>query len=90
MINNLFIAVTAIATSVMAYFTYLNYKMYIQIQNKNEEHKKQTRDLYQAIVISTLLSGSAALGTGRTATQAFGDLKGLFETEYAGGTKIFK
>lgn len=75
--------ISAIATTVIAYFTYQNYKMYKVLQNKDEEYKKQTRDLYQAIVISTLLSGPSSYG-------AYRECKEVFKKEYVGETPIFK
>lgn len=75
--------ISAIATVVIAYFTYQNYKMYKILQNKDKQYKKQTRDLYQAIVISTLLSGPSSHG-------GYRECKEVFKKEYAGETKIFK
>jgi len=78
-----FTLISAIATAFIAYFTWQNYKMYKILREKDEEYKRQTRDLYQAIVISTLLSGPSSYG-------AYRECKETFKKEYAGGTKIFK
>lgn len=78
-----FTLISAIATAVIAYFTWQNYKMYQAIQDKDEEYKKQTSDLYQAIVVATLLSGPSSYG-------AFNQCKDAFKATYSGKTKIFK
>ncbi|MFH1310470.1 MAG: hypothetical protein ABIH85_07335 [Candidatus Omnitrophota bacterium] len=75
--------ISAIATIVIAYFTWQTHKMYLKIQEKDEEHKEQTRDLYQAIVVATLLSGPSSYG-------AFNQCKDAFNATYSGKTEIFK
>ena len=76
-------AITALSTLVIAYFTCQNHKMYKLLRKKDEEYKKQTKDLYHAIVISTLLSGPSSTG-------GFEKCKETFKKEYRGETKIFR
>lgn len=82
-IVGLFVMISAIATVAIAYFTYQNYNMYKIIQNRDEGYKKQTRELYQAIVISTLLSGPSSYGS-------YSQCKDIFKKEYRGETTIFR
>ncbi len=75
--------ISAIATCIIAYFTWQNYKMYQILKGKDEEYKNQTSDLYQEIVIATLLSGPTSYGD-------YPRCKDKFKGEYAGKTEIFK
>ena len=81
---NLTIAVSAIisavATVVIAIFTWFTYQMYKKLQEKDEEYKNQIGDLYKAIVISNLLSGNSDLEMTHK----------KFHKEYTGKTKIFE
>lgn len=82
-VNNNAAGITAIATLAIAWFTWLNYKMYRAIQKKDEEYKRKTRDLYEAIVVATLVaSGRAAFD--------FGGIKNTFNAHYKGETPIFR
>lgn len=76
------IGISAIATVVIAACAVINYKMYLNIQEKNEEYRERTQDLYQAIVVATLLSGPSSYGS-------FEDCKEFFKKHYSGKTKIF-
>jgi hypothetical protein len=55
--------------------------LYKVIQKKKAEYKEQISDLYQAIVIATLLSGPTSTGGIEKATQEFKSL-------YKGKTRI--
>jgi len=84
--NSIFIVLTliqTISTIFIARATWLNYRIYETLQKKDEDYKKQTSDLYQAIVISTLLSGPSSYGQ-------YGQTKDVFKKEYRGETKIFQ
>ena len=74
--------VIAVGTAVIALYTICNYKLYKAIQKKNEESRIQTSDLYQAIVIATLLSGPSSYGQMPAAIEEF-------KKHYKGKTKIF-
>jgi len=73
--------VTSIATIIIAWYASCNYKLYKIIQEKNTEHKEQISDLYQAIVIATLLSGPTSTGGIEKAIQEF-------KSQYKGKTRI--
>lgn len=82
--------VMAIATVFLAIFAYQSNKLAQEIKRTNDlkdagdaEFKQQLSDLYQAIVISTLLSGPSSYGSLKQAI-------GAFKTQYGGKTQIFK
>ncbi len=85
--------VTAIATVILAIYARINAKLTNEIrsqdgnfkeaiQNMTINHHKELSDLYQALVISTLISGNSDSSVVYTAITTF---KGL----YTGTTKIF-
>jgi membrane protein insertase Oxa1/YidC/SpoIIIJ len=75
-------AATALATVGMAVFTWLNYRMYREMQRKQAEQQQRFNDLFEGIVIATLLSGPTAYGD-------YDKLKKTFLKEYKGTTTIF-
>jgi len=77
--------VSAIATAVIAIYAFLNYQLTSKIQKRGEEDRQQTRDLFQAIVISNILSNPEAnLGSSNLENK----IK-AFEELYKGKTPIF-
>lgn len=81
---------TAVATCVIAFYSWRSFKLSEEIKRSNElkttsdqEFRQQVSDLYQAIVISTLISGPSSYG-------AFGPAKDVFKSQYRGKTPIFK
>lgn len=54
-----------------------------QLAEKEDEHRKEIRDLYEAIVIATIISGPSSFGQ-------FEDAKNAFMQTYKGTTRIFK
>ena len=81
--------VTAVATTMIAIFTWCSYCLSQQIKKvtedqikRDEEFKSQIKDLYQAIVISNLLSGPSSFGDLPKAINAF-------KSQYKGKFRIF-
>ena len=72
------------ATTVIAVFTWLNFLMYKDIQKRDEEYKAKTCDLFQAITLATLLSGSSG-----TSTAIVDEMIKIFNDKYSGKTKVF-
>ena len=75
--------VSAIATSVIAVYAYKSHAMATAIKKSADKHQDEVEDLYQAIVISTLLTGPGSTGRMDDAIQAF-------KKHYKGETKIFE
>ncbi|MHA1385698.1 MAG: hypothetical protein ACTSR3_18255 [Candidatus Helarchaeota archaeon] len=76
------IITSAISTAVIAVFTVCNFFFNRAILKKDEEFKQQVKDLYQAIVIATILSGPTSHGE-------FDKAKNEFKKVYKGKTCIF-
>ena len=74
--------IIAVASATIAWCTYLNYKLYQVIQKKDKEYKEQISDLYQGIIIATLISGPSSYGQILQAIEEF-------KKHYKGKTKIF-
>ncbi|MEK6563491.1 MAG: hypothetical protein AABZ65_00475 [Candidatus Omnitrophota bacterium] len=81
--------ITAIATTVIALFSWRSFCLSGEIKKatenqckKEEDFKSQTKDLYQAIVISNILSGPSSYGALTQAIDAF-------KSQYKGTFKIF-
>ena len=81
--------VTALATTAIAIFSWNSYCLSKQIKKatedqikRDEEFKSQIKDLYQAIVISNVLSGPSSYGALTQAIDAF-------KSQYKGKFKIF-
>ena len=83
-----------IATCFLAYYAYKNYEAAQIDRNAAEQSRSQSfeaaeefrrtlRDLYEAIVIATLLSGPSSYGS-------YDTCRNTFESEYKGDIKIFK
>ncbi len=90
MITTVSTIVMAIATACLALFAYQSNRLAKEIKRTNDlrvaedkEFRQQVSDLYQAIVISTLISGPSSYG-------AFGQAKDVFKSQYRGKTPIFK
>lgn len=75
--------VAAGATVRMLIFTWLNYRMYREIEARNDQQQQHFEDLLQAVVIATLLSGPSSYG-------AYADCKKTFQKEYKGTTPVFR
>lgn len=78
--------INAISTVVIAVFTGLNYAMFLSINKKDNEYKQQVGDLYQALVISNIISAP----TVSSGVAGLEGLKNVFKSEYHGKTEIFK
>lgn len=85
--------ISAIATVVIAIVTWQNFLLIKKINkrdadyrkhlaNKDDEYKSNIKDLYQAIVISNLLSGPSSYGALNQAIDAF-------KSQYKGKVQIF-
>ena len=83
-----------IATFFLAYYAYKNYEAAQTDRKAAEQSRRQSfeaaeefrrtfRDLYEAIVIATLLSGPSSYGS-------YDNCRDIFESEYKGDIKIFK
>jgi len=84
------VGLSAIATCVIAIYSACSFNLSKELKKANEmktacdqEFRQQASDLYQAIVISTLLSGPSSSGR-------FVDVKDVFKAQYRGKTPIFK
>jgi hypothetical protein len=76
--------VEAVAMVVIAVFTWLNYKMYVKLQEREEQQQQRFQDLLEGNIIATLISGPSSTGEYK------GEAKKLFLEEYKGKTEIFK
>ncbi len=74
--------ITALATIGICIFTWLNYCLYKEIKKNSEEQQQRFNDLFEGIIIATLLSGPSSYG-------AFNDCKKQFLNQYKGKSKIF-
>lgn len=77
------IIVSAVATGVIAVYTRKSYSLDSSLKERDDEFRQTLQDLYQAIVVATILSGPSSYG-------AFDDAKRTFQNHYAGTTPIFK
>jgi K+-sensing histidine kinase KdpD len=77
------IFITAIATCVIAVYSVISSNLAKEIKNQTRQHQSDLSDLYQAIVIATLMGGSSNQGVAR-------DLIKTFNAHYQGKVKIFK
>jgi|GEM_PF-6897603 len=73
--------ITAAATAGIFFFTKQTYKLSQNLQQKQDEQDQKFRDLLEALVIATILSGP-------TATGGFNDAVKMFHQKYRGKTKI--
>ncbi len=76
-------AVTAIATAVIAIYAWQTHKLTKEMQKRDEEHKQKTQDLYQAIVVATILSVDRAEGSTEKIINKFNEF-------YSGEAQIFR
>ena len=85
--------ISALATVVIAIVTWQNYRLIkiinkkeeeykLALREKDEEYRSHIKDLYQAIVISNLLSGPSSYGS-------LGQAIDAFKSQYKGKVKIF-
>jgi len=72
------VVVTAIATLVIGLFSYRTYQVYTSIREIMSRSQTETRDLYEAIVIATLVSAPS-----------FEKAINNFSSRYKGDTKLF-
>lgn len=75
--------VTAAATVGIFLFTRETFRLYQILQQRQEDQAQRFNDLFEGIVIATLLSGPSSYG-------AYKDCKKQFLQEYSGKTEIFK
>ena len=75
--------VTAMATVGICVFTRQTYRLYNTLHEKQKEQDRRFNDLFEGIIIATLLSGPSSYG-------AYRDCKKQFLQEYKGATQIFK
>lgn len=75
--------VTAAATVGIFLFTRKTYDLYQMLHKNQKEQEQRFNDLFEGIVIATLLSGPSSYG-------AYKDCKKQFLQEYKGKTGIFK
>lgn len=73
------IALTAVATLVIAYYSYQSYKLSEKLSEINDQHQQEIKDLFQAIVVSNLVDKGSATSTAIRE----------FKQNYKGKTKIF-
>lgn len=90
-IDTISICLTAVATCVIAIYSLLSFKLSQELKRANEiktagdqEFREQVRDLYQAIVIATLISGPSGYELDGNR------VLGKFSSLYNGKTEIFK
>ncbi len=62
---------TSIATLVIAFYAYSSINLTKEIHNKSEQSQRELSDLYEAIVVATLLSGPSSVGGFASAKQIF-------------------
>jgi len=74
-------AISALATIAIAYYAFRAHNLTKEMRRTQENRDQEVSDLYQAIVIATLLSGPTASN--------IGSLTPTFEKLYNGKTKIF-
>lgn len=55
---NLALWITGIATAVIAWLAYSNYKLAKEIKETREKRDEETKDLFQAMVIAEVIGGS--------------------------------
>jgi hypothetical protein len=88
------IVISAIATSVIAIYSIMSYKLAKEItkqdksyrdslENLTKNNQNELSDLYQAIVIATLMGGSGNTGVVKTLIDTFSE-------HYKGNIEIFK
>ena len=77
--------ITALATVAIAIFTYVNYQLASKIQKQDKKYRQQTSDLFQAIVISNILSDPEA----RLGNKNLDNNIEAFKQMYKGQTPIF-
>ena len=54
---NIWVGISAVATVAIAFLAFFNYRLVSKIQTTEKDFRQQISDLYQAIVISNMLSG---------------------------------
>ena len=72
------IAVSAVATVVIAIFAWSNYKLAQEIKKSREKHDEETKDLYQAMVIASISSGP----------HTYDEAVEFFKENYKGKTEV--
>ncbi len=77
------ILVTAVATGVIALFSYRTYQVYGSMKEIMSRNQSETKDLYEAIVVATLISGPSGSGKTNVAIE-------VFKHYYKGKTKLFE
>ena len=74
--------VSSIATVVIAVYAIFSYRLSKKIEGDSSRFQQETKDLYQAIVIATILGEKWSVGDPSLAIKRFNEL-------YKGKTKIF-
>ena len=85
---------TTLSTVVIAWYSFQSYRLSKEIKRVNdlrekseEEFKRQISDLYQAIVVATLISGPSSVGA--VTQTGIDSVKNTFNQYYKGSTQIF-
>ena len=79
--------IITIATVAIFFCAFASYRLASKIQERDEEHRQQISDLYQAIVISNLISSLA--GPDLSNLSLIENMIREFNKKYKGKTPIF-
>lgn len=74
--------ITTLATCVIAYFAWASHQVALAIQQQEKAHQKELTDLYEAIMIATVMGGQGNSGVVNTSIETF-------KKHYKGSTPIF-
>jgi len=75
--------INILAVCVIAYYAFESHRLANDLTEINEKHQQELRDLYQAIVIATILSGPSGTGAVDKAIK-------IFKQHYSGEAAIFQ
>lgn len=77
--------ITALATAAIAFYSFMSYQLASKIQSRDDEFRREVKDLYQAIVVSNLVLAQGPVGI---CSNMEGRI-GYFNEYYKGETSIF-
>ena len=77
------IIVSAVASAVIAWHAIASHVLAKRIKSEADRREQEQRDLYQALIVATILSGAQS-------PTLFGQAKDVFEKHYSGVTRIFE
>ena len=83
-------AVTAIATGVIAWHAWKSNELSSKIQSRDDEFRQQISDLYKAIVISNVLNRVPVGDYMSIYTKNINEFNKVYYEEASGKTQIFK